>query len=178
MQWAVEKLKAAYFDIDPAEILDIWLFKDKASYETNAKSSSTDARHALRLLLGGRQGLGDEHRHRRRHAGPRDRSSVRGGQLSRMSGLVQRGAGLALRTVRRGERRDPRLHQLAADAALQKAIREKRLPTFKTLCSTTTHEFYDDSAAPTTPRPATCAITFRKKVCWEVYRRFHANSEG
>ena len=35
--WAVEKLKAAYFEKDPPEILDIWLFKDKESYETNAE---------------------------------------------------------------------------------------------------------------------------------------------
>ena len=37
VQWAVEKLKAAYFDKDPADILDIWLFKDKESYEENAE---------------------------------------------------------------------------------------------------------------------------------------------
>ena len=41
VQWAVEKLKAAYFAKDPDEILDIWLFKDKESYEKHAKSSST-----------------------------------------------------------------------------------------------------------------------------------------
>ena len=35
--WAVEKLKAAYFDRDPDHILDVWLFKDKASYQRHAK---------------------------------------------------------------------------------------------------------------------------------------------
>ena len=35
--WAVEKLKAAYFERDPERILDVWLFKDKDSYERNAK---------------------------------------------------------------------------------------------------------------------------------------------
>ncbi len=35
--WAVEKLKAAYFDRDPDHILDVWLFKDKASYERHTK---------------------------------------------------------------------------------------------------------------------------------------------
>ena len=35
--WAVKKLKAAYFEKDPDEILDIWLFKDKESYEENAQ---------------------------------------------------------------------------------------------------------------------------------------------
>ena len=37
VKWAVDKLKQDYFQIDPPEILDIWLFKDKASYEKNAK---------------------------------------------------------------------------------------------------------------------------------------------
>jgi len=33
IKWAVAKLKADYFKKDPAEIIDVWLFKDKASYE-------------------------------------------------------------------------------------------------------------------------------------------------
>ena len=35
IKWAVDKLKQDYFSQDPKEILDIWLFKDAASYETN-----------------------------------------------------------------------------------------------------------------------------------------------
>jgi hypothetical protein len=37
VKWAVDKLKVEYFSKDPKEILDIWLFKDAASYERNAK---------------------------------------------------------------------------------------------------------------------------------------------
>jgi hypothetical protein len=37
VKWAVDKLKAEYFSKDPEEILDIWLFKDAASYERNAQ---------------------------------------------------------------------------------------------------------------------------------------------
>ena len=37
IRWATQKLKASYFAKDPAHILDIWLFKDKASYEKYAK---------------------------------------------------------------------------------------------------------------------------------------------
>jgi hypothetical protein len=37
VKWAVEKLKQEYFSKDPEEILDIWLFKDAASYEYHAK---------------------------------------------------------------------------------------------------------------------------------------------
>src|SRR5437588_1130649 len=36
VKWAVDKLKQDYFTKDPKEILDIWLFKDSASYEKHA----------------------------------------------------------------------------------------------------------------------------------------------
>jgi hypothetical protein len=38
VRWAVEKLKQDYFEKDPAEILDIWLFKNEASYRKYALS--------------------------------------------------------------------------------------------------------------------------------------------
>jgi len=37
VRWAVERLKALYFEKDPPGMLDIWLFKDKASYERHAR---------------------------------------------------------------------------------------------------------------------------------------------
>ncbi|HEU4386815.1 MAG TPA: hypothetical protein VFV34_03395 [Blastocatellia bacterium] len=37
VKWSVEKLKQNYFANDPAEILDIWLFKDDASYRKHAQ---------------------------------------------------------------------------------------------------------------------------------------------
>jgi len=33
VRWAVERLKADYFDRDPADVITIWLLKDAASYE-------------------------------------------------------------------------------------------------------------------------------------------------
>jgi len=57
VRWAVTHLKQLYFTKDPGEILDIWLFRDKASYESNAQQLfSHQARHPLRLLLRRRQG--------------------------------------------------------------------------------------------------------------------------
>jgi hypothetical protein len=35
VKWAVEKLKQDYFEKDPKEILDVWLFKDAVSYKKN-----------------------------------------------------------------------------------------------------------------------------------------------
>ena len=37
VKWAVDKLKQDYFKKDPDGILDIWLFKDTASYEKHAR---------------------------------------------------------------------------------------------------------------------------------------------
>jgi hypothetical protein len=36
VRWAVDRLKKDFFTDDPKEILNIWLFKDSASYERNA----------------------------------------------------------------------------------------------------------------------------------------------
>jgi hypothetical protein len=36
VKWAVDKLKQDFFSKDPNEILDIWLFRDAASYQKNA----------------------------------------------------------------------------------------------------------------------------------------------
>jgi hypothetical protein len=38
VKFAVDRLKRDYFKRDPADILDIWLFKDKESYERNVKA--------------------------------------------------------------------------------------------------------------------------------------------
>jgi hypothetical protein len=42
VRWAVEKLKQDYFEKDPVEILDIWLFKNEASYRKYALSLFND----------------------------------------------------------------------------------------------------------------------------------------
>lgn len=42
VRWAVEKLKQDYFEKDPVEILDIWLFKNEASYRKHTRSLFND----------------------------------------------------------------------------------------------------------------------------------------
>jgi hypothetical protein len=37
IRWAVERLMKEYFERDPAQIITIWLFRDKASYARNVK---------------------------------------------------------------------------------------------------------------------------------------------
>jgi len=43
VKWAVDKLKADYFRQDPAEIIDVWLFKDKTSYDKHTRSVFGDS---------------------------------------------------------------------------------------------------------------------------------------
>ena len=38
IRWAVKQLRADYFRKDPDDIIDIWLFRDSASYQTHTKS--------------------------------------------------------------------------------------------------------------------------------------------
>jgi hypothetical protein len=42
VKWAVDKLKLEYFQRDPAEIIDIWLFRDRASYTNHARQLFQD----------------------------------------------------------------------------------------------------------------------------------------
>jgi hypothetical protein len=42
VRWAVDKLKQDFFTKDPAEILDVWLFKDEASYRKHTRQLFND----------------------------------------------------------------------------------------------------------------------------------------
>jgi len=42
VKWAVDRLKRDYFPRDPAEIIDIWLFRDQVSYTNHALSQFND----------------------------------------------------------------------------------------------------------------------------------------
>ncbi len=70
VQWAVEKLKKAYFKRDPRQILDIWLFKDEDQLQDELQTAFwQDARYAVWLFLAGRRGPGDEYLDRWRNVG-------------------------------------------------------------------------------------------------------------
>jgi hypothetical protein len=43
VKWAVDRLKAEYFKKDPPAIIDVWLFKDKASYDKHTRSIFNDS---------------------------------------------------------------------------------------------------------------------------------------
>jgi len=155
VKWAVDKLKQAYFSKDPARILDIWLFKDAASYGKHCKGifnhtpttpygyfSHTEGALIMDIHTGGgtlvheivhpfmaanfpecpawlNEGLGSLY----------EQSDERDGQIvGRTNWRLVGGWG----PFKEGE-----------EGGLKQAIREKRLPSFKTLCSTTNDDFYE-----------------------------------
>ena len=59
---------------------------------------------------------------------------------------------------------------------LQKAIRKKRVPSFKTLCSTTSEEFYEkDKGTNYAQARYLCYYLQQQGLLRKFYRRFHAN---
>jgi hypothetical protein len=142
VRWAVDKLKAAYFTKDPVEILDIWLFKDDESYRKNTKLifnyepdtpygyfSDRDKALVMNIRTGGGT-LVHEIVHPFIAANfPNCPSWLNEGLGSLYEQSDERDGRIIGRT-------NWRLR------GLQEAIRGGKVPSFKTLCSTTTHEFY------------------------------------
>jgi len=174
--WAVEKLKAAYFDKDPKEILDIWLFKDKESYEENAERlfhskpdtpygyySSSDKALVMNIATGGGT-LVHEIVHPFVAANFPDCPSWLNeglGSLYEQSGEEDG------KIVGRTNWRLP---------GLQEAIRKKRVPSFKTLCSTTTEGFYEkDRGTNYAQARYLCYYLQQQGQLRKFYHRFYAN---
>jgi len=144
VKWAVDHLKKSYFTKDPSEILDIWLFKDKESYEKHARAifrtkpstpfgyySAADRALVMNIATGGGT-LVHEIVH------PFIRSN-----FPECPDWFNEGLGSL---YEQSSERDGRIVGLTnwRLAGLQEAIRRKRVPSFKTLCSTTTRGFYDE----------------------------------
>jgi hypothetical protein len=145
IRWAVKMIKAEYFSKDPKHILNIWLFRDKESYESHnlslfgAKPTTpygyfSDVHKALVMNI-----------------------STGGGTLVHeichpfMSANFPTcpswfNEGLAS-LYEQCEERDARIWGLTnwRLRGLQETIRDQRIPKFKALCETTTREFYDDN---------------------------------
>lgn len=142
IRWATKRLKAEFFSKDPKQILDIWLFKDKSSYDMNA----------LRLF-------GERPSTPYGYYSPADRALVMniatgGGTLvheivhpfieanfSACPAWLNEGLGSL---YEQSSSRDDRIVGLTnwRLAGLQNAIKRNEVPTFGILCSTTTHQFY------------------------------------
>jgi hypothetical protein len=144
IKWAVDQLKKDYFQRDPNRILDIWLFKDKESYDKHTRQvfgdkpttpfgyySSAHGALVMNIATGG---------------GTLVHEIVHPFMASNFPTCPSWfNEGLASLYEQCGEKNGHiygytnwRLR------GLQQAIRNKRVPPFKTLCSTTTNEFYNE----------------------------------
>jgi len=144
IQWAVEHLKRDFFDSDPREILDIWLFQDEESYNTNAETlfgekpttpygyyTSKHKALVMNIATGGGT-LVHEIVHPFMAANFEQCPSWFNEGLASLYEQSSSADGHI-----RGET-NWRLK------GLQEAIKKDRVPRFEELCGTTTREFYDD----------------------------------
>ena len=144
VRWAADRLRKELFDTDPEQILDVWLFKDKQSYETNAEKlfgstpttpygyySPTHGALVMNISTGGGT-LVHEIVH-----------PFVAADFPRCPSWLNEGLGSLYEQCGDHEGRiwgytNWRL------AGLQQAIKAKRVPSFETLCSTTRNGFYND----------------------------------
>jgi hypothetical protein len=176
VQWAVKKLKAAYFDKDPADILDVWLFKDKRSYEEHARSifhtkpdtpygyySAADRALVMNISTGGGT-LVHEIVH-----------PFVAANFPACPAWFNEGLGSLYEQC--GDE-DGQIHGYTNWRLpdMQTTIRNKRLPSFKTLCSTTSEEFYEkDKGSNYAQARYLCYYLQQKGLLQKFYRRFYAN---
>ena len=178
VRWAVAKLKAAYFTKEPREILDIWLFKDDASYRSHCRSifhSTPDTPYG--------------------YFSPTDKSlimniSTGGGTL--VHEIVHPfvatnfphcpawfNEGLGSLYEQCGEV-NGRIHGYTnwRLPGLQKAIRNKHLPSFKKLCSTSDEEFYNEDRGTNYGQARyLCYYLQEHGLLARSHRRFHAHRD-
>lgn len=141
--WATKKLKAAYFSKDPREIIDVWLLKDKDSYERNAQRlfshkpdtpfgyfSQRDRALVMNIGTGGGTLV-----HEMVHA-------FMAANFPDCPTWLNEGLGSLYEQC--GDE-DGQIHGYTnwRLAGLQKAIRAKQVPSFKTICSAEVKEFYE-----------------------------------
>jgi len=144
VRWAVERLEGDFFDDEPEDIIDIWLFEDRASYERNTRRlfgetpstpygyySPTHRALIMNIATGGGT-LVHEIVHPFMEANfPGCPSWFNEG----LGSLYEQSADAG------GHIRGLTNWRLAG---LQEAIRAGAVPSFEALTSTTRHQFYED----------------------------------
>jgi hypothetical protein len=177
VRWAVTMLKKSYFAKDPPILIDVWLFKDKESYETNAKSlfgKTPDTPYGY---------YSAEHRALVMNI------STGGGTLIHEMVHPYIAAnfpacpswfneGLASLYEQSGEE-NGEIHGYTnwRLAGLQSAIAKKKVPPFKTFCSTTTDEFYSkDKGTNYSQARYLCYYLQQEGLLKTYYKKFRGNS--
>ena len=178
VRWAVERLKKAYFDRDPALILDVWLFKDETSYRKHARElfadepsspygyySPTDRALVMNIATGGGT-LVHEIVHPFMAANfPACPTWFNEGLAS----LYEQSGDQDGEIVGYPNWRLP---------ILQRAIRADTLPSFRDLCGTSTREFYRrDRGTNYAQARYLCYYLQEHGLLSEYYRAFMKNHE-
>ncbi len=176
IRWATAKLKEAYFPDDPKQILDVWLFKDKTSYDANTVRlfgskpstpygyySSTDGALVMNIATGGGT-LVHEIVH------PFMESN-----FPQCPAWLNEGLGSL---YEQSSSRNGRIVGLTnwRLAGLQRAIERDEVPTFGELCSTTTQQFYHaDPGTNYAQARYLCYYLQEKNLLRKFYHQFVAD---
>jgi hypothetical protein len=174
--WAVKMLKKAYFPKDPKDILDIWLFKDKESYEANCQRlfhSKPDTpygyySHADRALVMNIATGGGTLVHEIVHP-------FIAANFPECPAWFNEGLGSLYEQS--GEE-DGQIHGYTnwRLPGLQAAIRKRETIPFKTLCSTTTTEFYEkDRGTNYSQARYLCYYLQQQGLLQKFYKQFYAH---
>jgi hypothetical protein len=178
VRWAVERLKRDYFKKDPRQILDIWLFKDKESYEKHAKElfgskphtpygyySSQHKALVMNISTGGGT-LVHEIVHPFMAANFEDCPAWFNEGLASLYEQSRDNDGHIWGST------NWRLR------GLQTAIASDRVPPFHTLCGTTTRQFYDDDPGTNYAQARyLCYYLQQHGLLRKFYREFRAHAD-
>ena len=176
VKWAVDKLKREYFSKDPTEIIDIWLFRDAPSYEEYTEKltkdkpgtpfgfySPTDKALFMNISTGGGTLVHEIVHPFIASNFPDCPSWFNEGLASLYEQSAERGGKIVGLT-------NWRL------AGLQEAIGEESVPSFQTLCSTTTNEFYNrDTGTNYSQARYLCYSLQERALLTKYYKAFHKN---
>src|SRR2546423_13703603 len=180
VKWAVSRLKKDFFNRDPKEILDIWLFKDKESYERHTRDLfgekpttpfgyySAEHRALIMNIATGGGTLVHEIVHPFMEA-----------NFPNCPAWFNEGMGSLFE---HSEDRNGHIHGLTnwRLPALQTAIRNKKAPSFETLLSTSTAQFYGEGAGYNQHYAQArylCYYLQEKGLLIPFYREFNATAQ-
>ncbi len=175
VKWAVDQTKQLYFARDPDQILDIWLFKNKASYDKYTKDVFDDKpttpygyfSYVHRSLIMNIATGGGTLVHEIVHP-------FMAANFPACPSWFNEG--LASLYEQSGEEHG-RIHGYVnwRLPALQKAIKQNRVPSFEALCSTTTDQFYhEDKGTNYAQARYLCYYLQEKGLLEKYYREFRA----
>jgi hypothetical protein len=179
VKWAVDKLKQEYFTKDPADILEIWLFKDDASYRKHAKEFFNDepdtpygyySPHNKALIMNIATG-GGTLVHEIVHPFIEANFPAAPAWFNEGLGSLYEQSGEV----------DGRIHGYTnwRLSGLQRGIRMGMVPAFKALMSTTRNEFYGDRTGNNYAQARyLCYYLQQKKLLTRFYKEFWTNQKA